>query len=95
MESSKENTLKKDKGEHIRVSDLRITEGDIIKSLPILSRFRCWVFGGAFGMRDPDPASKMPKVLVVYFPPIWKRLYYKRIYKYIDSQKPNGEQQDE
>lgn len=94
MESSQTNKVK-EKGEHIRVSDLRITEGDIIKALPILSRFRCWLFGGAFGMRDPDPESKMPKVVLVYIPPIWERLYYKRIYKYIHTPKPDGEQQDE
>ena len=85
---------KKDKGEHIRGSELRVTERDILGSLPLVTRFRVWVFGGAYGMRDPD--SKLSRIVLVYLPPIWKRIYYKRFYRWFHKQqKPSGEVKDE
>ena len=53
MESN--NKEVKDKGEHIVGRDLKIAESDIFGSLPLFGRVRAWIFGGMFGMRDPNP----------------------------------------
>ncbi len=71
---------KKDKGEHIRGRDLKISENDILRSLPFFGRVRAWIFGGVYGIRDSE--SKMPRVVVVFLPSAPMRFYYRHFYKH-------------
>jgi hypothetical protein len=71
---------KKDKGERIRGRELKIAETELFKSMPFLMRLRAWLFGGVFGIRDPE--SKLPRIAVVYIPSVWLRFYYKHLYKH-------------
>jgi len=92
-------TEQKDKGEFIRGRDLKITERDIINSLPFLGRVRAFLFGGIYGIGDPQllraKDSQLPRVAVVYLPPVWMRFYYRQLYRWIHKTKPDGEMKNE
>ena len=77
-------TEEKPKGEFIRGKELRVTERDYFRSLPLFPRIKAWIFGGVFGMvlegQNQMTRTTQPRALVAYIPPIWTRIYFKYFY---------------
>jgi len=91
-------TTEEVKEERIRGRDLKIAERDIFLSLSFFASWRAYLFGGLYGVGDPQMRatdSQLPRVVMVYIPPIWKRFYYKRLYKLFHTSKLKGIVQDD
>jgi len=75
------------KGPLIRGRDLKITESDVLGSLPFFKRVHAFLFGGVFGIHDGTTRKNakgedVRGVVIAFVPSLWRRIYFKYLYKH-------------